>query len=72
MRTSQIFIISALAISAMFFSVLSLFGLPESVIEWFVSDIILGTIIYINYLVIAVTYNSKKINAYSTEKKIAV
>lgn len=70
MKTSQIFAISALAISAMFFTVLSLFGLPESVVEWFVSDVILGTIIYINYLVIAAAYNSKKISVYSTEKKI--
>jgi hypothetical protein len=71
MKTSQIFAISALAISTMFFTVLSLFGLPESVVEWFISDVILGTIIYINYLVITVAYNSKKNSVYSTEKKIA-
>lgn len=53
MKTSQIFIISAIVISITFFGVLSVFDLPESVTDWFISDVILGAILYINYLVIA-------------------
>lgn len=70
MRTSQIFTISALVITATFFGVLSVFGLPESVMGWVVSDVILGTIIYINYLIIAATNNSNKTSLYGIGKKV--
>lgn len=70
MKTSQVFVISALLISTTFFGVLSLFGLPESVVEWFISDVILGAILYINYLVIAIAHGASKANIYSSHKKV--
>lgn len=69
MKTRKVFTISALVITATFFSVLSVFGLPESIMGWFVSDVILGTIIYINYLVIATTHKSHKTSLYGIGKK---
>lgn len=60
MKTGNIFIISALIISGTFFGVLSLYDLPESTTEWFISDIILGAILYVNYLVIAMAASSTK------------
>ncbi len=60
MKTSQIFIISAIIISGTFFGVLSLFELPQSVTEWVISDAILGVILYLSYLVIAMVSGSSK------------
>lgn len=60
MKTSQIFIISAIIISGTFFGVLSMFELPQSVTEWVISDIIFGIILYLSYLVIAMVSGSSK------------
>ncbi len=51
MKMNQTFVILALAIIGIFFSVMSFFKL--SLVEWFISDIILGGILYFSYLVIA-------------------
>ncbi|MBY0474740.1 MAG: C4-dicarboxylate ABC transporter [Nitrosomonas sp.] len=69
MKTSQIFVISAIVITATFFGILSIFDLPESVTDWFISDVILGAILYINYLVIAMLSNVSKTRMYYTRKK---
>jgi hypothetical protein len=60
MKTSQIFIISAIIISGTFFGILSLFELPQSVTEWVISDIILGVILYLSYLVVGMISGSSK------------
>ncbi len=60
MKTNQIFILSAIMITTAFFGVLSVFELPHTVMEWVVSDTILGVILYFNYLVIAMNQNSTK------------
>ena len=39
MKTSHIFVVSALVISGTFFGILSLFELPETTTEWVLSDI---------------------------------
>ncbi len=70
MKTSHIFILSALVISGGYFGVLSLFELPETVMEWFVTDIILGAILYVNYLVIAMAHGASKTKKYYSEKKV--
>lgn len=70
MKTSQIFAISAIVITGTFFGILSMFGLPESVMEWVISDVILGTILYLGYLVIAMTSNPSKSRMYRPGKKV--
>ena len=70
MKTGHIFIISALIISGTFFGVLSMFDLPESATEWVISDIILGTILYVNYLVIAMAASSTKTKTHYSSKKV--
>ncbi len=52
MSTNHIFIISALVISAVFFGILSMFGLPQTIIEWVITDGALAIILYVSYLVI--------------------
>ena len=53
MKTVPAFIIAAVILTGIFFSILALFNLPHSWAEWIVSDIILGIILYLSYLVIA-------------------
>lgn len=71
MKTSQIFIISAIIISGTFFGVLSLFELPQSVTEWVISDAILGVILYLSYLVIAMVSGSSKKVHFSSKRVTA-
>jgi hypothetical protein len=70
MKTSHIFVLSALVISGAFFGALSLFELPETTTEWILSDIILGTILYVNYLVIAMAHGSSKTRKSYSVKKV--
>ena len=70
MKTSQIFIISAVIISGTFFGVLSLFELPQSATEWVISDTILGVILYLSYLVIAMVSGSSK-KVHFSSKRVA-
>lgn len=70
MKTSNIFVLSVLIISATFFGVLSLYELPETTMEWVISDIILGTILYVNYLVIAMAHGSSKTRKSYSVKKV--
>ncbi|PSJ17766.1 C4-dicarboxylate ABC transporter [Nitrosomonas supralitoralis] len=70
MKTSQIFAISAVVITATFFGILSVFDLPESMTQWVISDIILGAILYINYLVIVMLSNTSKTRTYYPSKKV--
>ena len=72
MKTSQIFIISAIIISGTFFGILSLFELPQSVTEWVISDIILGVILYLSYLVVAMASGSSRSKVHFSSKKIPV
>lgn len=73
MKTNHIFVVSALVISATFFSILAIFDLPDSVESWLISDIILGFILYINYLVMAMASgaNKNRIGIYGDKKVIA-
>ncbi len=70
MKTSHIFVLSALVITGAYFGVLSLFELPETTTEWVISDIILGAILYANYLVIAMAHGSSKISKFHSDKKV--
>ncbi|SEF54748.1 C4-dicarboxylate ABC transporter [Nitrosomonas ureae] len=72
MKTNQIFVISAIVITTTFFGALSVFDLPESVTDWLISDVILGAILYINYLVIAMLSDSPKSRMHYTRKKVTV
>ena len=63
MTTRQIFIISALVIIGNFLGILSLFELSYSMVViggWFISDVILGSILYLTYLIIALVFGSSK------------
>lgn len=73
MKTNHIFVISALVISAVFFSILSIFDLPDSVASWLISDVILGAILYVNYLVMAMASGASKhrIGVYGNKKVTA-
>ncbi len=60
MKTSQIFAIAAVIISATFFGILTVFDLPHSVTDWIISDIILGVILYLSYLAIVMVYGPSR------------
>lgn len=70
MKTSHIFVLSALVITGAYFGFLSFFELPETTTEWVLSDIILGVILYVNYLAIAMAHGSSKTSKYYSEKKV--
>lgn len=70
MKTSHIFVLSALVISGTFFGVLSLFELPETTTEWVLSDILLGAILYVNYLVIALAHGTSRTRKHYSDKKV--
>ena len=72
MKTSQIFIISAIIITGTFFGILSMFELPQSVMEWVISDAILGVILYLSYLVVAMVSGSSKTKVHYSSKKVTV
>jgi len=54
MTTNQIFTLAALVISGVFFGILYMVGLPQSILEWVVTDGALAVILYISYLAIGV------------------
>lgn len=60
MKTNQFVTLTALIIIGMFFGISSMFNIPDSVMGWIISDVILGTILYINYLVIGFVRKSSK------------
>lgn len=71
MKIFQLFIISTTILTGVLFGISSWFGLSLSTTEWIVSDIILGTILYLAYLVVA-AYSSYKTRAsYSLNKGAA-
>ncbi len=70
MKTSQIFAISAVIISVTFFGILSLFELPQSVMEWVISDVILGIILYLGYLATVMVYGPSRTKTYYSTKKV--
>ncbi|SFM15626.1 hypothetical protein [Nitrosomonas communis] len=52
MKTKHVFLTVAASVSIIFFSVLSIIGFPKSMEGWIVSDVILGVILYLSYLVV--------------------
>ncbi|WMJ07426.1 C4-dicarboxylate ABC transporter [Nitrosomonas sp. sh817] len=70
MKTNQLVMLTVFIISGIFFGILSLFDLPASVTEWIISDVILGVILYISYLVITFTYGSSQRSGYRSNKRI--
>ncbi|SFD87325.1 C4-dicarboxylate ABC transporter [Nitrosomonas sp. Nm166] len=68
MQAVQVFIISAVIIAGAFFGVLSFFDLPQSTSDWIVSDIVLGIILYLSYLVLAASGSSKTKTRYFLKK----
>lgn len=70
MKTSQIFAVSAVIISMTFFGVLSVFELPQSVMEWVISDVILGIILYLGYLGVVMMTGPAKTKLYGSAKKV--
>ena len=68
MKAVPVFIIASVILTGVFFGILSLFNLPHSWAEWIVSDIILGIILYLSYLVIA-AFSSDKTKTHFPLKK---
>lgn len=62
MKVFQLFIVAAVILTGILFGISSWFNLSLSTAEWIVSDIILGTVLYLSNLVVA-AYNSYKIKA---------
>ena len=60
MKVFQLFIVAAAILTGVLFGLSSWLGLSLSTTEWIVSDIILGTVLYLGYLVVA-AFNSYKI-----------
>ena len=69
MKKTQIFIISSVLISSIFTVILAMYEIPQTTMDWVLSEIILGVIIYINYLVSAMTFSSSKVDYFSFPKK---
>jgi hypothetical protein len=59
MKTLFVFTTFAVIISAVYFNVLSVFELPHSTMEWIISDVVLGIILYLGYLAIVASVPSK-------------
>ena len=70
MKTSHVFAVSAVVISITFFGVLSIFELPQSLMEWVISDIILGIILYLGYLGMVMVGGSSRTRQYDSTKKV--
>ncbi|MBL8498643.1 C4-dicarboxylate ABC transporter [Nitrosomonas sp. JL21] len=70
MKTSQVFAMSAVVITTTFFGILSIFELPQSVMDWVISDIILGIILYLGYLGAVVVSGPSKTRLYDSAKKV--
>lgn len=60
MKSSQVFFIIALSISFIILGALSISASPETITDWIVSDIILGSILYLIYLVSALIQRTKR------------
>jgi len=60
MKSGQTFFVIALSISFIILGVLSIFAFPETVADWIVSDIILGSVLYLTYLVSALIQSTKR------------
>ena len=67
MKTSQVFAVSAVVISITFFGVLSIF---EFLMDWVISDIILGIILYLGYLGMVMVGGSSRTRQYDSTKKV--
>lgn len=70
MKTSQVFAVSSVVISMTFFGVLSIFELPQSLMDWVISDVILGIILYLGYLGMVMLGGSSKNRLYDSTKKV--
>lgn len=62
MKVFQLFIAAAVILTGVLFGISSWFGLSLSITQWIVSDIILGAVLYLGYLV-AAAYNSYRTKA---------
>lgn len=61
MKTSVTFIIFVTIISGAFFGILSMMSAsPQSIMEWIISDALLGIILYLGYLVSGIMSSSSK------------
>lgn len=60
MKTSHIFFASALVITGTFFGILTIFELPESLMQWITSDVFLGMVLFMSYCIIAMQHNHSK------------
>ena len=71
MKTFQVLFMSALIVSGVVFGMLSMFELPmpTTLVEWVVSDVILGATLYLVYLGIA-GFSTSKTNMRHTLKKV--
>lgn len=70
MKTSPVFAVSSIVISMTFFGVLSIFELPQSLMDWVISDVILGIILYLGYLGMVMLGGSSKTRLYDSTKKV--
>ncbi len=71
MKTFQVLLMSAIIVGGVVFGVLTAFELPmpASLMEWVVSDVILGATLYLVYLAIA-GFSSSKTKVRHTLKKV--
>lgn len=70
MKTSQVFAVSAVVISMTFLGMLAIFELPQSVMDWVISDVILGIVLYLGYLGMVVVTAPSKTRLYDSSKKV--
>ncbi|MDO9310928.1 MAG: C4-dicarboxylate ABC transporter [Nitrosomonas sp.] len=66
MKTSHILLASVLVITGTSFGILTVFELPGSIMQWIISDVVLGMMLYISYFIIALQYDHSHGN-FSTE-----
>lgn len=60
MSTNHIFIICALIVGGVFSGILSMFGLPQSIMGWAVTDGSLAIMLFASYLLIVTAAGSSK------------
>lgn len=66
MKTNHTFFASVLVIVGISFGILTAFELPESIMQWIISDTVLGMLLYMSYLTIALQYDHSQ-GDFSTE-----
>lgn len=61
MKTNKILMLATFSFVAIFVIVVAIVGLPQFITAWFITDVIVGMLLYVGYLVSTLKYGPSKI-----------